>query len=151
MISNRWLTLLFLLLVSFLIANASEEVYRDTRVEAELKALVQQWDNALVKHDAVALGNLLAPEFTLSGLPKAAYLNYVRSTRNSTVSATSGEFDVRVYGDTAILVAIDKIKFRKDGAETTEWYRYIDVWVKREGRWLCVITESSQVKKPQKG
>jgi len=138
-----------LLLVSFVLANAqTRESYRDARVEVELKALVQQWDAAIVKHDDVALGNLLAPEFTLSGLSRAAYLAYVKSTRNNTVAATSGDFDVRVYSDTAVLVAIDEIKFRKDGVETTEWYRYIDVWVKRDGRWLCVITESSQVKKP---
>jgi ketosteroid isomerase-like protein len=126
----------------------NKEGYRDEKIAAELITLVRQWDAAIVKHDEVALGNLLAPEFTLSGMPRAAYLSYVKSTRNNTVAAISGDFDVRVYGDTAVLVAIDEIKFRKDGAETTEWYRYIDVWVKRDGRWLCVITESSQVKKP---
>ena len=140
----------FLLLLAFvLVINAqSQNVYRDEKVAAELIALVRQWDAALVKHDTATLDKLLAAEFTLSGLPKAAYLAHVKSSRNDIVSAVSGEFDVRVYGDTATLIAVDEIKSGKNG-ETTEWYRYIDVWVKRDGRWQCVVTESSQVKKPR--
>lgn len=142
------LKIILLLLVSLVVVNAqSKEPYRDEKVETELKALVRKWDAAIAKRDAASLDNLLAAEFTLSGLPKAAYLAYVKSPRNDTDSAESGEFDVRVYGDTAVLIAIDKIKSRKDGVETTEWYRYIDVWVKREGRWQCVATESYQIKK----
>ena len=114
-----------------------------------MKALVRKWDLAIAKRDADTLDNLLAAEFTLSGLPKATYLAYIKSPRNEVESAESGEFDVRVYGDMAILIAIDTIKSRKNGVDTTEWYRYIDVWIKREGRWQCVVTESSQIKKPQ--
>lgn len=149
---KKSLKIVLLLLASLLVVNArAQETYRDEKVEAELKALVGKWDAAIVKHDAATLDNLLAAEFTLSGLSKAAYLAYVKSPRNDVVSAESGEFDVRVYGDTAVLIAIDTIKSRKDGVETTEWYRYIDVWVKREGRWQCVVTESSQIKKPKTG
>jgi len=128
------------------VSGQSREDYRDDKVAAELIALVRQWDAAIVKHDSATLDKLLASEFTLSGLPKAAYLAHIKSTRNDIVSARSGEFDVRVYGATAILIAIDEIKSRKDGVETTEWWRYIDVWVKRDGRWQCVVTESSKTK-----
>ncbi|MBC8030529.1 MAG: nuclear transport factor 2 family protein [Pyrinomonadaceae bacterium] len=144
-------TIVLLLLACLAVANAqSKETYRDEKVAAELIALVRQWDAAIVKHDAATLDKLLAAEFTLSGLSKAAYLAHVKSARNDVVSAMSGEFDVRVYGDTAVLIAVDEIKSGKNG-ETTEWYRYIDVWVKRDGRWQCVVTESSQVKKPRAG
>ncbi len=143
--------ILFLAIASFLVAPAqSKESYRDEKVAAELIALVRQWDAAIVKHDSATLDQLLASEFTLSGLPKAAYLAHIKSTRNDIVSAQSSEFDVRIYGDTAVLIAVDEIKSKKDGVETTEWWRYIDVWVKRDGRWQCVVTESSQVKKPSR-
>lgn len=149
---KRSATILVLSLVSILGVSAqSKEAYRNEKVAAELITLVRSWDAALVKHDAATLDKLLAAEFTLSGLPKAAYLAHVKSPRNEIVSAQSGEFDVRVYGDrgdTAVLIATDEIKFQRAGVETVEWYRYIDVWVKRAGRWQCVVTESSQVKKP---
>jgi hypothetical protein len=140
------ITLMFL--ASVVVVQAQKtEAHRDEKVAAELITLVRQWDAALVKHDSATLDKLLAAEFTLSGLSKAAYLAHVKSTRNDIVSAESGKFDVRVYGDTAVLIAVDEIKSGKNG-ETTEWYRYIDVWVKRDGRWQCVVTESKQVEKP---
>lgn len=143
------LRLVLVLLASLLLVNAqNKEAYRNEKVAAELIALVRSWDAALVKHDAATLDKLLAAEFTLSGLPKAAYLAHVKSPRNDIVSATSGEFDVRVYGDSAVLIAIDEIKSHSAGVETVEWWRYIDVWVKRDGRWQCVVTESTQVKRP---
>ena len=141
---------LVLLVLAFLpVVNAqTRESHRDEKVAAELIALVRSWDAALVKHDAETLDKLLAAEFTMGGLSKAAYLAHVKSPRNEIVSATSGKFDVRVYGETAVLIATDEIKFQRAGVETVEWYRYIDVWVKRDGRWQCVVTESQQVKKP---
>lgn len=150
--SLRHFGITLMLLASVIVVQAQKtEAHRDEKVAAELIALVRQWDAAIAKHDSATLDKLLAAEFTLSGLPRAAYLAHVKSSRNDIVSAESGEFDVRVYGDTAVLIAVDEIKSRKDGVETTEWYRYIDVWVKRDGRWLCVVTESTQVKKPRTG
>ena len=146
---KRPLVAVMVVLASLLVANAqTRESYRDERIAEELKVLVRGWDMALTKRDAVALDKLLASEFTLNGMSKASYLAHVKSPRNEAVSAQSGEFDVRVYGDTAVLIAVDEIKSRKaDGVETVEWYRYIDVWVKRDGRWQCVATESYRVKK----
>ncbi len=63
-------------------------------------------------------------------------------------SAISDNFDVRVYKDMAVLIARDTIKLRRKGVEVIEVYRYIDVWMKRDGRWQCVATESYQIKKP---
>ena len=139
--------ILFLSIASVLAVQAqSQGAHRDEKVAGELIALVREWDAAIVKHDVATLDRILANEFTLSGLPKAAYLAHIKSTRNDIFSAKSEAFDVRVYGDTAVLIAIDEIKSRKDGGETTEWWRYIDVWVKRDGRWQCVVTESSKTK-----
>lgn len=149
---KKLVAIFFLSIASLLAVQAqSQGTHRDEKVAAELIALVREWDAAIVKHDSATLDRLLAAEFALSGLPKAAYLAHIKSTRNDIVSAVSGNFDVRVYGDTATLIAVDEIKSRKDGVETTEWWRYIDVWVKRDGRWQCVVTESSKTKAPRAG
>ncbi len=148
--SFRTIGIGFTLVASLLLVNAqAKDKYRNEKVAAELIALVRQWDAAIVNHDSATLDKILADEFTLSGFPKAGYLAHIKSTRNNIVSAKSEAFDVRVYGDTATLVAIDEIKSIKDGVETVEWWRFIDVWVKRDGRWQCVATESSKTKRPQ--
>lgn len=149
--SIRTIGIAFTILTSVLLVSAqSKEAHRNEKVAAELIALVRQWDAAIVNHDSATLDKILAAEFTLSGFPKAGYLTHIKSTRNDIVSAKSEAFDVRVYGDTATLIAIDEIKSRKDGVETVEWWRYIDVWVKRDGRWQCVVTESSKTKAPRR-
>lgn len=147
---KKLLGLSLLFLISLSLVNAQgKDAYRNEKVAAELIALVRQWDTAIVAHDSATLDKILAAEFTLSGFPKAGYLAHIKSTRNDIVGAESGSFDVRVYGDTATLIAVDEIKSRNDGVETVEWWRFIDVWVKRDGRWQCVVTESYKVKKPQ--
>jgi ketosteroid isomerase-like protein len=137
--------LLVLASVSFAHAQ-SEKDHRDEKVERELIALVRLWDGALVNRDVATLERLLADEFTLSGTPRATYLKYLKTSEDVIESAVSDNFDVRVYKDVALLIAVDTIKSRRKGVAVVERYRYIDVWVKRDGRWQCVATESQQLK-----
>jgi ketosteroid isomerase-like protein len=141
--------ILVLVLASVTWANAqTKPSHRNEKVENELKELVRLWDAAMVKRDVKTLDRLLADEFTLSGTPKPAYLAFIGSPDTVIESAVSDNFDVRVYGDMAILIANDTVTSRRNGAKVVEVYRYIDVWVKRDGRWQCVATESYQIKKP---
>jgi ketosteroid isomerase-like protein len=123
--------------------SAGRPDIRDTKIDAELKALVRQWDAAMVKKDPAALERILADEFTLSGMTKSQLLAFVRSSENTTISAVSEKFDIRVYGNTAVLLATDVSKRLRDGEEVTDRMHYMDVWVKRDNRWQCVATELS--------
>jgi ketosteroid isomerase-like protein len=122
-------------------ASATPNI-RDSQAERELIELVHQWDAALVEGDPAVLDKILAEEFTLGGIPKGEYLEGIRSGKFAVESATSEHFDVRVYGDVAILIAEDSIVHQRGGQRRTDVYRYIDVWVRRDGRWQCVATES---------
>ncbi len=146
---KRIFALVLLIVASALLADAqTRKPYRNDKVERELKELVRLWDAADVNRDTAALDRLLADEFTLSGTAKSAYLAFIKAPTTVIESAVSDNFDVRVYKDMAVLIARDTIKLQKNGAAVTEVYRYIDVWVKRGGRWQCVATESYQIKKP---
>lgn len=143
---KRICALVLLVIASASLASGQDKKdYRDEKVERELKELVRVWDAAIVGRDAATLDRLLADEFTLSGVPKARYLEFVKSPAGI-VSAVSDNFDVRVYKDMAVLIAVDTIKSKRDGVEVVERYRFIDVWVKRGGRWQCVSTESCEIK-----
>ena len=126
----------------------TKKVFRNDRVERELKELVRLWDTASINHDVATLDRLLADEFTLSGTPKTAYLAFIKSPKTMIESEVSDNFDVRVYKDMAVLIARDTIKLERNGVKVVEVYRYIDVWVKRGGRWQCVATESYAIKQP---
>lgn len=148
-IMKRTITLLLLTIASTIVANAQiKKDYQNEKVERELKALVLEWDTAMVNRDVTTLDRILADEFTLSGTPKSQFLAFVKAPGTMIESAVSDNFDVRVYKDTAVLIANDTIKSNVNGVPVVNVYRYIDVWIKRAGRWQCVATESYLVKKP---
>jgi ketosteroid isomerase-like protein len=116
-----------------------------TTDEAQLKQLVQTWDAAFVKGDTATLDRLLAAEFAFVGGPKKAeYLaSFKTRPADAVQSAVSTDIQVQVYGDTAVLVGLDTISGQNKGqSQVTKWL-YMDVWVKRDGRWQCVKTYSS--------
>ena len=116
--------------------------------EQVLKQLVRSWDAALVKGDTATLDRLLADEFAfVGGLKKADYLASFKTRSNDAVkSAESTDIEVQIYGGTAVLTGLDQISGQnKDGLYTSKWL-YMDVWIKRDGRWQCVKTYASQAK-----
>lgn len=125
--------------------TTKEDVYRNKEVEKELIRLVRLWDEAIVKQNVKTLDNLLADEFSLSGESKRQYLEFIKTSGSTVKSAISDQFDVRVYGETAILIARDTIQSKTGEMQSINQYRYIDVWIKRDGRWQCVATESKPI------
>src|SRR3954453_13991981 len=121
---------------------------RDRAVEQEVRNLVRTWDEAYVKSDTAALDRLLADEFTFVGGPnKAQYLGSFKGRALQVDSAVSTDMQVQVYGDAVILTGVDTITGKNKGeAVVTKWL-YLDVWIKRDGRWQCVKTYSARAPK----
>ena len=122
---------------------------RDARVAEELRNLVRLWDEAFVRGDAATLNRLLADEFAfVSGPNKAQYLASVKTKAPDSVveSAVSTDLQVQVYGNTAIVTGLDTIKGTNKGEPYTNKWLYLDVWIKRGGRWQCVKTYSTLTK-----
>jgi ketosteroid isomerase-like protein len=123
---------------------SSDKSERDRKVEQELRSLVARWDEAYVKGDTATLDKLLADEFAfVGGQKKADYLEGFK-TRGFTVdSAVSTDIEVQVYGDTAVLTGVDLITLKKDNQVLQSKWLYLDVWIRRGGRWQCVKTYAS--------
>ena len=117
---------------------------RAVDVEQELRKLVQTWDDAYVKGDTEILGRLLADEFEFVGGPKKAdYLASFKTRKANIQSAVSTDVRVQVYDDMAIVTGVDAIKIKDVGQDLLMKWLYMDVWVKRGGRWQCVKTYSA--------
>ena len=138
------LSILALVLASFAVASGQDaKPNSDGKVEQELRNLVRTWDDAYVKGDTATLDQLLASEFEFVGGPKKLeYLASFKSRSFMAESAVSTEIQVQVYGDAAVLTGLDTITGKnKDQTVVTKWL-YLDVWIKRSGRWQCVKTYS---------
>jgi len=58
---------------------------------------------------------------------------------------TVEDFDVRVYGDTALLSGHTRMTGRYQGQAFKSHYRYIDIYVRRDGAWKIVSVQITRM------
>jgi ketosteroid isomerase-like protein len=115
-----------------------------------LVQLEQDWDAAFRRKDVRFIENILADEFV------ATYSNGSRGDRAKELelaadfnlqidSSTLDDFIVKVYGDTAVVWMSQHLVGPSQGRQLEVTFRYVDVFVLREGRWQCVASQSTRV------
>ncbi|CAA9235527.1 MAG: hypothetical protein AVDCRST_MAG54-1241 [uncultured Actinomycetospora sp.] len=116
----------------------------------ELVALADAWSEAIVSDDADRIGAFMADDWVIvswSGVTgREDFLSYVRSgALGNTRMEGVGERRVRVYGDTAVLTVrvVSTAQYGGEDIDADEWTT--DVFVRREGRWLCALTHITPV------
>ena len=122
-------------------------------VESDQQVLIkleQGWNEAFYRKDVAFIENILADEFMAtyddgSRGDKAKELALVAEFNQLVESAIQDEFTVRVYRDTAVVWFTLHVIGTKQGQRAELTLRYTDVWVMRDGRWLCVSTQSTRV------
>ncbi|MFI6374288.1 nuclear transport factor 2 family protein [Streptomyces sp. NPDC050546] len=108
--------------------------------------LARDWAAAIVANDPVRIAGFMADEWVIvseSGIdPKERFLSVVRSgelTHSAMGLRTRPR--VRVYGDTAVVTGrvTNTAHYRGERYDADEWTT--DVFVKRDGRWQCVLSQ----------
>ncbi|MGW6546358.1 nuclear transport factor 2 family protein [Streptomyces massasporeus] len=113
--------------------------------ELHLVRLARSWAEAIVSDDPVRIAQFMADEWVIvsaSGIdPRERFLSLVASGA-LTHSAMDLRTDprVRVYGDTALVTGrvTNTAHYRGERHDADEWTT--DVFVRRQGRWLCVLS-----------
>jgi ketosteroid isomerase-like protein len=118
---------------------------QDTLVELE-----QRWDTAFHSHDQKFIETLLADEFVAtygdgSRGDKAKELSLALDDRQQVDSSKLDEFIVKVFGNTAVVWFTQHLVGPVKGKPVSIDYRYMDVWVNRDGQWKCVASQSTRV------
>jgi ketosteroid isomerase-like protein len=122
-------------------------------VESDQQVLIKLergWNEAFYRKDVAFIESILADELVAtyddgSRGDKAKELALVAEFNQQVESATQDEFTVRVYRDTAVVWFTLRLVGTKQGQRAELTLRYTDVWVMRDGRWLCVSTQSTRV------
>ena len=116
--------------------------------EAELLAVSAAWDAALVDNDAGAVASFMADEWVFvspSGItPKAELIEWIAMGRLAHHAMEPiGPQRVAIHGDMAILTARKASSGTWDGASYTadEWTS--EVFLRRDGRWTCVLSHKA--------
>jgi len=112
--------------------------------------LERDWSQASLNKDIAALNSIMADDwvnidFQGRTLTKTQTIANLKSGLPATQAAGLGEMKVRVFGDSAIVTGSDTGKSTSKGKEVVEKYLWTDVFIRRNGRWQAVASQSTKV------
>jgi ketosteroid isomerase-like protein len=141
------LLLLAMLFPAFSASGQSPRVQSDQQILIKLE---RDWDAAFHRKDVAFIDSVLAEEFVStygdgSRGDRAKELKLAAEFDQQIDSSTLDEFLVKVYGDTAVVWFTQHLVGPSKGKPLSLTYRYIDVFVLRDGRWQCVASQSTKV------
>ncbi len=119
-------------------------------VVAELTRLSNAWDQAIVRKDTAAIAGNMSEDFRqiASNGDVANKETFVREITAADLTIdpyTVEDFDVRVYGNVALLSGRTRMTGRSGGAPFTTHYRYIDVYVRTNGTWKVCSVQTTRI------
>jgi ketosteroid isomerase-like protein len=122
----------------------------EVSVEQTLMQLERDWSQASLTKDIDTLNKIMADDwvnidFQGKVVTKAQTIASLKSGLPATQAAGLGEMKVRVFGDSAIVTGSDTGKSGSKGKEIIEKYLWTDVFVRRNGRWQAVASQSTKV------
>jgi ketosteroid isomerase-like protein len=140
------------LLLGFPIGVYAQGGSANAETEKEVRDALEKYRTALTQHDATALKQIWADDYTfINGaweiLTKAQRLANLDSRATSLVTITlGGDIKVRVYGnDTAISTSRVTIKGKYSGKSVNGDFQSMTVWVKTSGGWQLVANQVTPI------
>jgi ketosteroid isomerase-like protein len=123
---------------------------------AQLTRLSNDWDKAIVARDEKAIADNMAEDFRqIDGYgnleTKKSFVAGIVDPKLTIDPYTVEEFEVRLYGDTALLSGRSNMTGKYDGKPFTSNYRYIDIYVRRDGTWKIVSVQITKIPPPKSG
>jgi ketosteroid isomerase-like protein len=134
----------------------------DNSAVREIQELEAQFGRAVIAGDRAYYDRVLAEDFTHtshSGVFKtrAQFMAENKFDEQKELKSGRTRYDaydvddlaIRIYGDTAVVTGRTSPKGRTaQGQPITGQYRYLRVWVKRQGRWQAVAFQGTRIAQP---
>jgi ketosteroid isomerase-like protein len=130
---------------------------RPANLDETFTALERGWSDAYLRHDLPAIERLLAEEYV--GIDGRGVVSTradeLEEARARPAEAPPSPMEIlgeqitdvkaRLYGETAVVTALNTVTARTEDGQSTIRYRRSTVWVKRGGRWQCVHFHASRI------
>jgi ketosteroid isomerase-like protein len=137
-----------LVFAALLMACAAHVIAADKAADvvAHLKQLSDNWDKVIVAKDAAAIAGNMAADFRIIDRRgniegKQAFVDGILDPKLTIDPYTVEDFEVRLYGDTALLSGRSHMTGSYEGQPFTSNYRYIDIYVRKGGVWKIVSVQ----------
>lgn len=139
-------------LAMLLQACAAPPTADDRALVAKLTLQADLWDKAIVRKDRAAIEANMADDFRqIDGAgnveTKASFVDDLMSPDLQIDPYTVEEFEVRLYGNVALLSGRTRMTGRFKGKPFNSHYRYIDIYVRRGEQWKIVSVQISPLPK----
>lgn len=139
--------LLVLLAATSLFVRAQDN---DPAVQSKIIALEKAWNQAYKIADTKALDALLDNAVVLvnddgSVQTKKEFLASLRATNAQEQQVAPESMNVRVFGNTAIASGVMRVKGVEGGKPYVRREQFVDTWVNKGGKWVCVATDATPV------
>ncbi len=113
--------------------------------EEELLKLEKAFAEGIVKNDLEGIGRLVTDDWIIIDpngeiVDRTRFFEVIKSGALTHDMMESEDFRVRVYGDSAVVIGVTRTKGKFMGQKFSTQERATDVFVKRDGRWQCVLT-----------
>jgi|SRR5688572_2126888 ketosteroid isomerase-like protein len=117
---------------------------------AELTRISDAWDKAIVRKDEAAVAANMAEDFRqIDGYgnieTKKSFVAGIVDAKLTIDPYTVEDFEIRLYGDTALLSGRTHMTGKYDGKPFESNYRYIDIYVRRAGTWKIVSVQITKI------
>ena len=117
------------------------------KAQQELVQMERDWCTAVLKNDAALLGRLLSDDYSGIGTrgmaTKATTLAAMKGADTVVTTCVDDNVKVRVYGDAAVVTGHARRAGTTKGVPFEREHLYTDTFIKRNGQWQCVATQST--------
>ena len=119
-------------------------------VRQTLKDRFREYTEALMNRDLAALDKIWAESYTFTNgrgelLTKKDRMENIKSGATQFDSISREDEEIRVFGDTAVVTGRVVLKVIYSGKESSGPYRFMNVWVKMQGRWQIVANQITPI------
>jgi ketosteroid isomerase-like protein len=131
--------------------NPTEEMTAPVATVELFTRLENEWNNATFKKDAKALDLLYAKEYTFIDQTGKVYdkqqdiSEVISGNYKLEIPSVLSDIKVNTYGTVAVVKGLNTVKAKLNGKDISGTFRFVDVFVMRDGRWQCVSTQSSKL------
>jgi ketosteroid isomerase-like protein len=141
-----------LLLVLAALGQATAQKSKDDSQQTKLIVMEHLWNEAQVNRDDRALDAMIGNEFVNTEYDgevsdKAKFLADIRDPQFNLSTLTIQDLKVSMYADSAVVVGIYHTKGTYQSKPYEHWGRFTDTWAFTEGRWQCVASHTSLLKR----
>jgi ketosteroid isomerase-like protein len=125
---------------------------KTSEAEEELLNVEKEFAQAIVGNDLEGIARLVADEWIIIDpngdiVDRTRFLEVIKSGALTHDMMESEDLRVRIYGGSAVLTGLTRTEGKFMGEEFSTQERATDVFVKRDGRWQCVLTHLTRLPK----